>query len=358
MIYRCIRTLACLCAANLLLVNAAEADPGDPDVSVAVSPSSVSEDGGTNLVYTFTRSGVTTGALTVNFTVGGTASSSSDYAPTGADTFDSPAGQGTVTFTAGNATATVTIDPGADSTVELDETVILTVAAGTGYNVAASPNDTATGTIANDDTEVSVVVSPSSVSEDGGTNLVYTFTRTGVTTGALTVNFTVGGTASSTSDYVASGADTFDSPAGQGTVTFGAGNATATVTIDPSADSTVEPNETVILTVAAGTGYNVAASPDDTATGTIANDDTEVSVAVSPSSVSEDGGANLVYTFTRTGVTTGALTVNFTVGGTASSSSDYVATGADTFDSPAGQGTVTFGAGNATAAVTIDPSAD
>ena len=81
-------------------------------------------------------------------------------------------------------------------------------------------------------------------------------------------------------------------------MTFGAGNSTATVTVDPSADATAEPDETVILTLTAGTGYNVGAP--SSATGTINNDDTAVSVAVSPSAVHEDGATNLVYTFTRT----------------------------------------------------------
>ena len=44
-----------------------------PDVTVTVSPSAVDEDGATNLVYTFSREGVTTSPLTVNFSVGGTA---------------------------------------------------------------------------------------------------------------------------------------------------------------------------------------------------------------------------------------------------------------------------------------------
>jgi len=78
-------------------------------------------------------------------------------------------------------------------------------------------------------------------------------------------------------------------------------NTTATVTIDPTADTTVEGNETAILTVTTGAGYNVA-SPSQ-ATGTITNDDTDVTLAVSPALVSEDGATNLVYTFTRNGVT-------------------------------------------------------
>jgi serralysin len=145
------------------------------------------------------------------------------------------------------------------------------VTAGTGYNVAAP--STATGTITNDDTEVSVAVSPSSVLEDGATNMVYTFTRVGLTASPLTVNFSVGGTAIFAppgGDYTQTGADTFVN-AGSGTITFLAGSSTATITVDPFGDADLEPNETVILTVTAGAGYTVG-SPNS-ATGTILNDD-------------------------------------------------------------------------------------
>src|SRR4030095_1128637 len=125
------------------------------------------------------------------------------------------------------------------------------------------------------------------------------------------------------------------------------------VTVDPTADNTVESSETVILTLTTGTGYNVA-NPS-TATGTINNDDAEVTVAVAPSSVDEDGATNLVYTFTRTGDTTGALTVNFSVGGTATFNTDYTQTGAATFT--ASSGTVTFAPTSSVATVTVDPTA-
>ena len=129
-----------------------------PDVTVAVSPASVLEDGPDNLVYTFTRENPTTTALTVNFTVGGTASSSTDYVLTGATTFDGT--NGTLTIPIGSSTATLTVNPNTDSTVEADETVIISVAAGTGYDVGTPGS--ATGTIINDDTDVSVAVAPSS----------------------------------------------------------------------------------------------------------------------------------------------------------------------------------------------------
>jgi hypothetical protein len=291
--------------------------------------------------------------LTVNFSVGGTANfgaSPNDYTETGATTFTPTTGS--VTFGAGNSTATVTVNPETDTTIEADETVSLTLTAGAGYNVG-SPSS-AMGTITNDDADVSVAVAPAAVTEDGATNLVYTFTRTGFTGGALTVNFSVGGTATfgvSPDDYTQTGATTFTTTTGS--VTFAPGSPTATVTVDPETDTTAEADETVVITLTAGASYNVV-NPNS-ATGTILNDDTLVSVVVSPSSTAE-GGANLVYTFTRTGPTTSALSVNFSVGGTASFPADYSQSGATTFTPPTA--TVTFGVGSSTATVTVTPLTD
>lgn len=326
-------------------------------VNVSASPASVPEDGAENIVYTFTRTGSLASALTVSFNVGGTASSGSDYAATSANTPFTFGATGTVTIAAGKSTAYVTLNPSTEASVEADETAVLTVVSGTGYT--AGPTNVGTGTILNDDTGISVAVSPAAVLEDGAPNLIYTFTRSGLTTSALTVNFTVGGAATLTTDYAASSTNApFTFTATTGTVTFAAGGTTATVTVDPVVDGTLEPNESVILTVVAGAGYGVVIPT--VATGTITNDDaTDVTVVVSPSSVLEDGASNLVYTFTRTGVTTSALTVNFSVGGTATFSSDYGASSANApFTFTATTGTVTFAVGAATATVTIDPTAD
>jgi Ca2+-binding RTX toxin-like protein len=301
-----------------------------PSITLAVSPSSVTEDGTTNLVYTFTRSGVTTNALTVNYTVGGTATLNTDYTRTGTTN--------TVTFAAGSSTATVTVDPTADTTVESDETVILTLAAGTGYTVGTTT--AVTGTITNVTLpSITLAVAPSSVTEDGTTNLVYTFTRTGVTTNSLTVNYSISGTATNGTDYTSIPTS----------VTFAAGSSTATVTVDPTADTTVESDETVALTLTSGTGYTVGTTT--AVAGTITNDDfPSITLAVSPSpgSVTEDGTTNLLYIFTRTGSTTNPLTVNYTVGGTATNGTDY----------PSIPTSVTFAAGSSTATVTVDPTAD
>jgi len=299
----------------------------DTSVTLAVSPASVTEDGTTNLIYTFTRSGLTTNPLTVNYSISGTATLNTDYTRTGTNN--------TVTFAAGSSTATVTIDPTADTIVESDETVILTLAAGTGYTVGTTTP--VTGTITNVTLpSVTLAVSPSSVTEDGTSNLIYIFIRTGDTTNPLTVNYSIGGTATNGSDYTLLPTS----------VIFEANSAIATVMVDPTADTTVENNETVALTLAAGTGYIIGTT--NAVTGTITNDDTSVTLAVSPASVTEDGTTNLIYTFTRSGVTTNSLTVNYSISGTATNGNDYTLLPTS----------VTFAANATTATVTVDPTAD
>lgn len=135
---------------------------------------------------------------------------------------------------------------------------------------------------------ISVAVSPSSVMEDSGSTLDYTFTRN-IITGTQMVNFSVGGSANSATDYGTSGADTFG--ATSGTVTFDPNSATAIVSITPSADSDYEANETVILTVTSGVDYNVGTPAS--ATATIDNDDAPSSPLVVNSSADTDDGSCL-----------------------------------------------------------------
>ncbi|MFM6842816.1 MAG: beta strand repeat-containing protein [Dolichospermum sp.] len=230
--------------------------PTLPSITLAVSPSSVTEDGTTNLVYTFTRTGATTNALTVNYSIAGTADAT-DY--TGA----TPGTGKTITFAAGSATATLTIDPTADTTIEANETVALTLATGTGYTIGTTT--AVTGTITNDDLpSITLGLNFSGISENSPSNFVYTFTRTGATTNALTVNYGIAGTALST-DYTGA------TPGPGKTITFAAGSSNATLTLDPTADTTIEPNETISLQLVAGTGYTIGTTAAQIAT--IINDD-------------------------------------------------------------------------------------
>ena len=311
-------------------------------ISVAAFPSNVAEDGSTNLIYTFTRTGSSIKPLVVNYTIAGTAIPQSDY--TGI--VDSGSIK-TVSFAAGSTTATVTITPTADIIVEDDETVIVSLAAGEDYSFGSSA--AATATIRNDDLPViTFAVSPAAVAEDGTSNLIYTFTRTGPTTGALTVNYGISGTTDAT-DYTGATAGTGK------TITFTSGSATATLTIDPTADTTIEADETVALTLAAGSGYTIGTT--GAVGSTIINDDfPAITLALSPASIPEADNASLVYTFTRPGLNSSPLTVNFTVSGSASLGLDYNQAGASAFSTSTGQ--VTFAAGASTTVITLTASAD
>jgi uncharacterized protein YkwD len=109
--------------------------------------------------------------------------------------------------------------------------------------------------------------SGTAVAEGGLGSLRYTFRRTGPTTGPLTVNYTVGGTATLGTDYSGIAATPFLK-----TVTFRAGSATATVAVTPTADTTVESPETVSLKLAASSG-TILGTPS-AVTGTIRNSPT------------------------------------------------------------------------------------
>ena len=124
---------------------------------------------------------------------------------------------------------------------------------------------------------VTVAISPSAATEDGSSHITYTFSRTGDTSRGLSVYCTMGGTATLSADYTRIAA----TPASK-TVSFAAGAASATVTVNPKVDSRIEPDETVSLTLAlatgtgtgTGTGYSIATTA--AVVGTILNDDTAV----------------------------------------------------------------------------------
>ena len=114
-------------------------------INLGLSRPTVTEDGPTNLVYTFTRSGSTAAALTVNYTVSGSATLGVDY--TGiAGTRSTKS----ITFAPGAATASVVVNPTADRNSEPDETVALRLIPGSNYAMNKAKNEVR-GTLLNDD---------------------------------------------------------------------------------------------------------------------------------------------------------------------------------------------------------------
>ena len=247
----------------------------------------------------------------------------------GSNTTEPIPGNGNV---AANAVV-ITANPTLDAVVEADEEIQIQIDShnGAGAFYTAGTPAQATGLIFNDDAVVTVAVNPTSVPEGNPAgpvqpNLVFTFSRTGGTGLPLVVTYTIGGSATNGTDYATIVT----------TVTIPAGFASAQVVVNPTEDLDVENDETVTLTPVAGAGYTIGAAPGDTATGTISNDDTGVSVTVAGSPAAEGnvapgvaGSGTLTYTFSRGVQTSGNLSVNYSIsGGTnPASAGDYTGGG-------------------------------
>lgn len=117
-------TLALNTIVNVRAADTSAAEPSDPGI------------------FRFARTGDTTAALTVSYTISGSASAG-DYVPV-------PALSGSVTFNAGDATVDVVVTPVNDFAIEGPETVIVTLSSGGAYSLGAASS--ATVTIADDDT--------------------------------------------------------------------------------------------------------------------------------------------------------------------------------------------------------------
>jgi hypothetical protein len=303
----------------------------EPTITLAVTDGSASEPGTDTGVFTVTRSMNFAAALTVHYTVGGTATA-------GGGDPDYVTLTGSVVIPAGSATATITVTPIDNLLAEPDETVVVTLADAPTptYTVGAPSN--ATVTILDDEPIVSIVATDDIAREPGADTGLFTVSRTGVLDADLTVNYTVGGTAQNGIDYAAIGTS----------VVIPAGSATATITLTAIGDADEEPNETVVVTLEAAPTY--AVGDPNTATVTIINPATVTIVATD--ATAGEAGTNIGrFTISRTGVLDADLTVTYTVDGTATPGSDYVALSA----SP---GSVIIPAGSATATITVTPIDD
>lgn len=286
--------------------------------NIAIGNASVTEGG--SLVFTVTRSGNTAVAASVSFsTAGGTAVSGADFTPSA----------GTVNFAVGQTTVTIVVATIDDAAIEATETMTVTLANPSGN--AAITGATGTGTIIDDEVAPANLAIGNASATEGGV-LIFTVTRSGNTAIAASASYaTVNGTAIAGSDYVAT----------SGVVAFAAGQTTATISVATTDDAVFESTEamTVVLSNPA-VNTSIVTS---TGTGTIADNDTQLSL-LSLSGASAAEGDNLVFTVTRSGNTSIAVSASYsTSGGTATSGSDFTAS----------SGTVSFAAGQTTATITV-----
>ncbi|MCW3796724.1 cellulase family glycosylhydrolase [Sphingomonas sp. BN140010] len=227
--------------------------PSTTAPSVTINDVAADERNG-SVTFTITRTGSLTDVSTVNFaTANGTATAGSDYT----------ALSGTVSFAAGEATRTVTVGIINDTLVENPETFFVNLSGGTNVTITDAQG---VATIASDDvaptpTAPSVVVNDVTANEANGL-LSFTLTRSGDLSSVSSVSYaTANGTATAGSDYTAA----------SGTVSFAAGQSTATVNVALINDTLVESNEAFTLNLSNGVNLTIA---DAQGVGTIVSDDT------------------------------------------------------------------------------------
>ncbi len=291
----------------------------DNDIVVSVDVTedpSAHEEGLNQAIFTVTRSDDNTESLTVHYTIQGTATTSdnpnSDH--------NLPAQGGSVIIPAGEWSVSIDLIPVNDNTVEALEDVVLTLIADPNpndtYTVHAS-NNNAVATIADNDANITIAASEiDEILESELGSATFTLTRTGFLGKTLDVSVNLTGSATINTDYTLS-------PSFQDTVNFGVNEVTKTITVTALEDSDQEPMETVVATVDAGTDYQVEASPGNAATIQIIDNDTVVQVEAEDALAHEHGQETGKFRITRSGNTTQALKVYFTLGGDAVSPNDY-----------------------------------
>jgi Calx-beta domain/Domain of unknown function (DUF4114)/RTX calcium-binding nonapeptide repeat (4 copies) len=303
-----------------------------PLISIANVTQIEGNSGINNYAFNLTLNKPSTETVTVKYTTAdGTATAVSDYT----------AATGTVIFNPGETSKTVNISVKGDTTLELDETFTVNLTDAVGGTIGKA---TGTGTIIDDDRPVIALTTPdANASEDKKDPGLFNLARTGSAAQALTVSYTIAGTATNDADYKKL----------TGTATFKAGQSQTSIEIKPSNDKIYEGSETVVLTLNDG-GINYKFDPiANTGTVTITDEDLpSISLSVTDDKAAETKIGEAVnpgqLTLKRTGITTDALTVSYTIDGSASNGIDYQKL----------ENSVTFVAGSDTAIINIRPIDD
>ncbi|MGV1089527.1 MAG: Calx-beta domain-containing protein, partial [Mycobacterium sp.] len=237
------------------LIATAQAATTTPTVSVANSTVAEGNSGTTDAAFNVTLSKASTKTITVGYTtVNGTATAGQDYT----------AASGTLTFAPGVTTQKFVVKVTGDAVVEPTETFAVNLANPSG---AALGTATATGTITNDDvapaTPPTVSIANAAVAEgnSGTSTMVFTVALSKAYDKVVSVGYaTANGTATAGQDYTATA----------GTLTFAAGVTAQQINVSVTGDTTVEPSETLTVTLSSPVGATLATA---TATGTITTDD-------------------------------------------------------------------------------------
>jgi Calx-beta domain/Domain of unknown function (DUF4114) len=307
-------------------------------ISVVATDANAFENTADPATFTLTRvNGNAKNSITVNYTLSGKATSEVDYKKV----------TGKVTFAAGQDTATVQIEPIADTITEGIESVVLTIDNGTGYNLSDRSRQ-ARITIADDSSvaELPTTVSIDSVGFTEGNKVkkdaVFNVTLNKPSEVEVTVDVaSADGTADPKSDYTA---------LEKTTVYFAPGETTKQIIVSITGDRTTEPDETFKVNLTDPT--NAVLSTDSSVTATIVNDDIPISIAIIDGDAAEtkpgEAPNSGKFVLKRSGDLSKSLTAKYTLSGTTTNSDDYQTI----------TGTSIFAAGIDTAFVDIIPIDD
>lgn len=212
-----------------------------PVVNLSVSPTSIVEDEREELVYTFTRTGSLNSALSVGFSINGTANFDTDYVLSG-DIQELDSSSGIFSFAPNETTKTIRIETEADGAIENDETIILTLLDNGNYTRQTTAG--IVGTIIDDDQALpSLSINDVTITEgdSNSVNAVFTVTMTGTTSETVSVDYrTVD------DDYQSAKAGS-DYTSQSGTLTFTNSQKTQTITVPILGGTTLEGTETFFI---------------------------------------------------------------------------------------------------------------
>ncbi len=298
-----------VCFALLLLPTLALGGGNEVNVTTLAPPSPTSELGRVPGTFEFTRAS-SAGSLTINVTIGGTASNN-DFSFDDGGTLIA---FGTVTFNNGQTSRTITLTPNLDNLVEGQEQFDVTIAAGSGYTIGS--NSSASITVEDDPPVVTLEATDASADEAGQDPMVFRFSRTGGNIGQnLTVNVTID--PSTTANLSGGDSDLSGDDGGSlavfQTVTIFGNNPSRDVAFTPVLDNRVEPVEQLDLSLAAG-NYNVGTQNSGSAT--LADDPPVVSISVVQPEAAEGGPAGVLSLDRTGGNVNQGLTVNAMISAT------------------------------------------
>lgn len=296
--------------------------------SLSISDTTIVEGDSGNVVaqLTVTRSGATNQSATVDFIT-------SDETATfdGADFYQT---WGTVAFAAGVTSQTIQINVVGDTVDEADETFLVTLSNATGASISDAVGRV---TIIDDDGPVTVSIGDATVTEGdtGSAPAMFTVTLSRPVSASVSISYsTVQGTA--TTDFAQS----------SGTLVFGPGQTSRTISIPVAGDVVDESDETFFVDLSDPVGVVIA---DGRGTGTIVDNDTAgsggggggggggtfPSASVSDASVTEgDGGTtSMFFTVTLSSSAANPVEVDYqTISRSARSPQDFTpSTGTLTF---------------------------